>query len=192
MMKKVICQNCNIEFTNKYRHSNAKFCSHKCAGLKKRITNPLYLVDFFYERITKSEYCWIWNGSKDKNGYGKLRFNNKELRAHRVSWKIHYGEIPKNIFVCHKCDNPSCTNPEHLFLGTAKDNTNDMIRKGRKIFSIGEKSSNAKLNETQVIEILKLLKIENNIDKIAEMFCVHKNTISCIKHKRTWKYLSRE
>lgn len=75
--------------------------------------------------------CWIWMGSKDKDGYGLISINSKYIGAHRVSWKLHFGPIPNNLFVCHHCDTPSCVNPYHLFLGTHQDNMKDAGRKHR-------------------------------------------------------------
>lgn len=75
-------------------------------------------------------HCWIWKGHK-KKGYGYYSHHQVAYRAHRIAYQIAYGEIPAHLFVCHKCDNPSCVNPLHLFLATAKENTGDMISKGR-------------------------------------------------------------
>ena len=80
--------------------------------------------------------CWIWTAHKYPKGYGQFGFNGKVTAAHRVSWILHYGPIPEGLLVCHRCDNPSCVNPEHLFLGTAKDNAEDMGRKGRQVKKI--------------------------------------------------------
>lgn len=77
------------------------------------------------------DYCWIFNGFLDKNKYGKIKFKYKIYLAHRLMWETCFGSIPKNLFVCHKCDNPTCVNPKHLFLGTALDNNLDKIKKGR-------------------------------------------------------------
>jgi hypothetical protein len=82
-------------------------------------------------------HCWNWKGHK-KKGYGYFSLHQIAYRAHRISYQIIYGEIPCGILVCHKCDNPSCVNPQHLFLGTSKENTRDMISKGRLNPSRGE------------------------------------------------------
>lgn len=87
-------------------------------------------IDLFNRQIDKSTECWIWTGKKNKAGYGHFYYKDLKL-AHRVSYLLHYGDFDKSLFVCHKCDNPSCVNPGHLFLGTAKDNFEDMINKGR-------------------------------------------------------------
>lgn len=89
--------------------------------------------------------CWNWKGYLCKHGYGKVTRKvpgtrkNTTHRAHREAWKIVNGEIPEGMFICHKCDNPRCCNPEHLFLGTAKDNNADMIKKDRHFLKKGNK-----------------------------------------------------
>lgn len=75
--------------------------------------------------------CFNWTKGKDKDGYGKIRYNNQHMRTHRVMYLLHYGVNPDKLLVCHKCDNPSCINPEHLFLGTPKTNMEDKVSKGR-------------------------------------------------------------
>jgi hypothetical protein len=74
--------------------------------------------------------CWLWVGTTTR-GYGRIRAFGSTQRAHRVSWLIHRGPIPSGIGVCHRCDTPSCVNPDHLFLGDQRDNLRDMVRKGR-------------------------------------------------------------
>lgn len=88
------------------------------------------IAERFWDKVDKSggeNACWNWTAAKLPHGYGKLQ----SMLSHRASWKIHFGEIPSGLLVCHKCDNPSCVNPNHLFLGTHKQNTQDMVKKGR-------------------------------------------------------------
>ena len=100
------------------------------------------LKEKFYERFAVDEQtgCWNWVRGKFTGGYGAISHNRKTIKAHRASYELHFGPIPKNLFVCHKCDNPSCVNPDHLFLGTASDNAKDMVSKGRNPDISGEKN----------------------------------------------------
>lgn len=102
--------------------------------------------------------CWLWTERVDpKGGYGEIRLGRKKWRAHRLSWAVHFGAAPDSLMVCHKCDVPSCINPAHLFLGTARDNMVDMARKGRwkngSAWMRGERASRRKLSSEVVREI---------------------------------------
>ena len=136
--------------------------------------------------------CWEWNGSKSKAGYGRVltTWNEPYQYAHRVSWINYFGEIPKGLLILHKCDNPPCVNPHHLFLGTQKDNMQDMIKKGRNNFVKGEKHPNSKLTEKQVLEIRKLYKPKIvTMKMLAETYNVKHVTIQCIIYNKSWKHI---
>jgi hypothetical protein len=81
--------------------------------------------------VQKTDSCWLWTESVDKDGYGRIRGGDGHVRAHRYSYALHYGPIPNNLWVLHRCDNPRCVRPDHLFLGTAQDNADDRTNKGR-------------------------------------------------------------
>lgn len=146
------------------------------------------------ERFLKYVYpepntgCWLWAGFTHK-GYGRFTVNSKSKRAHRASYQLFIGAIPEGLSVCHHCDNPSCVNPDHLFLGTHRQNMRDMATKGRASARKGEDAGNSKINEDDVLEIRRLLKKGLSQTKIAEKFKIARRTISHIKLRETWNHL---
>jgi len=131
--------------------------------------------------------CWEWTGQKDKDGYGKITFKGKFERPHRLAFKTFMGEIPNGMMVCHRCDNPPCVNPEHLFLGSALVNRRDAEMKGRQTIK-GIKNPKAKLTEKQVAEIRDFLDDHVlNKSQIARNFGVSKSTISRISLGKLWR-----
>ncbi len=103
----------------------------KAAGLTVLRLRPEAQRLIFWSHVIKGPNCWAWDGMKDDHGYGKMRWGKRETKAHRVSFEIHFGPIPKGLIVIHACDNPECCNPEHLRAATHQENITDMIQKGR-------------------------------------------------------------
>lgn len=132
--------------------------------------------------------CWEWQAGTDGKGYGKFRFQGKRWFAHRLAYALYVGHIPETLFVLHRCDNPSCVNPNHLFLGTQKENIQDAAKKGRLSERRGEKNTNARLTEEQVLAI-RALKGKISQREIAALFGVARSTIDDIHSGRTWKHL---
>lgn len=143
----------------------------------------------FWKFVNKGEEneCWTWNGAKATHGYGAFSVGIKRTTAHRFSWQLHFGEIPKGMMVCHKCDNPPCVNPKHLFLGTDADNQRDKKLKGRA--ARGERNNKAKLTESDVREIRTLIEQGLSYREIARMFNVRHAAILTIKSGKNWSWL---
>jgi HNH endonuclease len=131
-----------------------------------------------------SSGCWLWTGTADGRGYGQLSVRGRHRKAHRVSFELEHGPIPNELFVLHRCDKPSCVNPDHLFLGTAADNTADMVSKGRHTF--GERAVHAKLKERDV----RAIKASAEMNKaLAAKYGVNSSLISMIRTGKRWAHV---
>lgn len=205
------CKNCGKEFSWKRHHSQnpANHCCKKCwyewnANKLASFNNNRFdwrkaskeeklerLRMNFENKVIKKHGCWEWKGCFDKNGYGLLPSGyHKQDKAHRVSWKLYKGEIPIGLQVCHHCDNPKCSNPDHLFVGTSKDNARDMAEKFRG--TCGSKNWNCKLCEDDVKTIIQRLQMGVTMTRIAKDFKVSVARISDIKNMKAWKHVGRE
>lgn len=174
------------------------YCQKHYVRLKKYGTFDLPIRKTLLDRIMdKVEMvpecgCWIWTGSLDAGGrkdnrrYGQLNINGKTARVHRVLWEMRFGKIGKGMLLCHHCDTPSCVNPHHLFLGTAKDNMQDCKLKKRRASFAGEYSGKAKLKSEDIIKIR-----EDTRDSriIADQYGISRNHVYKIKLHMVWAHM---
>lgn len=165
-------------------------------------------VDRFFNKVSfgTPNDCWEWVGAQKPSGYGNLRYKNTYYLAHRFAYAIFEGDLPDDKYVCHHCDHPPCVNSSHLFLGTAKENTRDMMKKGRDGFQkncatgkdsgqhthpekrmYGEKNGNALLDWDTVDEMRQRYENEDlTYDDLAEEYGVSISTISLVIRKERW------
>lgn len=169
------CKDCGIQVN---RGSERCF---KCSSAFKVVP----LATRFHKYVEKSNSCWKWKGGVSA-GYGMFGSRG----AHRIAWTIYRGEIPSGIFVCHRCDNPLCVNPDHLFLGTHSENMKDMKAKGRSNYISGEQSPKSKLTEKDVKNIRKSYK--RNIvtmRSLADRYGVSMGAIQSVLNRTNWKHI---
>jgi HNH endonuclease len=175
--------------------------------------NPLYITPEFLETIKctatlpvrfakqvfKADGCWLWPWGQGGSKYatiGRGKAGNGCLGAHVASYILHFGPVPKGKHVCHKCDNPRCVRPDHLFAGTQSQNMWDCSKKGRnkgKDYSNrrGENHSESKLTEIQVFRIIALINAGAKDSELVTIFKVTQSCISSIRHSRSWKHIPR-
>lgn len=165
-------------------------------------TIPPRAYSIFWSRVERTDGCWIWTGRREGRGYGRFGAAPRRWSAHRLAWTLTYGPIPDGMFVCHRCDNPPCVRPDHLFLGTNSDNLLDASRKGRIASGArngaythperrqrGEQINTAILTADQVREIRRRYASgERQID-IARAFGTRNTNVSRIVRRETWRHL---
>jgi hypothetical protein len=189
-----------------------RFCTRSCAAKHvNAIRAPRPLAERFWAMVVRSApgECWSWSGATHEAGYGVLGRGGRShglARAHRVSWEIHHGPVPEGLWVLHKCDNPICTNPEHLFLGTAADNHADMRAKGRMVPPPrllgdrnprrirppkGELNGAAKLTDESVREIRRLyMPRVVTLADLATRFGVSESVVGAVVRGVRWSHVT--
>lgn len=191
---KCSCGNEKIICSESFNRNLTKSCG--CLVKKKSIQLHLKTKERLLERIKINKDCWEWQGGKSCEGYGTCGIGYGAQTAHRASYLAFKGEIPKGLFICHHCDNKSCINPDHLYAGTAKDNSRDAVERGlqprgpcpaksRK----GILNCHAKLDEEKIKYIRFICDNGFKKSEISKFFNVHYSTIKNIASRKTWKHV---
>ena len=167
------------------RKTRSKYCSKICQNGEQTFAQRFWKKVY----IKSPQECWEWRRYINHGGYGVAGERRQGINtAHRIAYKLTYGDIPNGMHVLHHCDNRSCVNPAHLFLGTNNDNIQDMVTKMRQAF--GEKHPKHKLSEQDVITIRLLYHTtDTTYNALATKFGISKETISGIIAGRIWKHL---
>lgn len=179
------CKGCGTSF--KPASLGQTYCTKECrSSIPRR----------FWERVRQSDGCWEWMGAKFPKGYGSLFTGKKCELAHRVSYILHYGAIPDDLWVLHRCDNPGCVRPDHLFLGNNTDNVRDMIAKGRswqqtrpETIPRGEQLVQTKLTSEKVRAIRKEYAQGRSKQSLADAYGVAWKTIYDVVKRRSWRHV---
>ena len=141
----------------------------------------------FWAQVRKTAYCWVWQSRRGLNDYGMVKYHQRDTYAHRLAWELTHGPIPPGMYVCHRCDNPPCCNPEHLFLGTATENQADARRKNR--LRHGAKHPMARLTEDDVLDIRAAAAFGASHRDIAKAYGVSYGAAYGVVARLSWKHL---
>lgn len=152
-------------------------------GVPNRTEDAWKFVD-----VRQDQECWPWTGVLLGSGYGQFYAAGRQLLAHRAIYELAHGIAPGALFVCHHCDNPSCVNPAHLFLGTPADNSRDMSIKGRA--ARGERSGVNKVTDVDVCEIRRLASEGHEQRSIAARFGISQTNVGMIVRRETWRHVA--
>ncbi|TXN43872.1 HNH endonuclease [Methylobacterium sp. WL7] len=189
------CERCGRSFTRAgmpYQLSatswqRKRFCSIRCANDHTAAARTRPPAEHFHEshRIDLATGCWLWTGYVMPNGYGQFHENGRRILAHRYSFRLHKGAIPRGRNVCHRCDVRHCVNPLHLWPGTQRQNLHDAIEKGR--FSVGSGHTGAKLREADVALGREL---NMSVTTFAQAYGVNGSTAHSALTGKTWRHVS--
>lgn len=181
------CQRCGVLIPADH---GELYCSRACYFAHRRQQSEQSAADRLAAHTVKSEGCWEWQGARVFCGYGVLNVGGRRIGAHRLSYELHNGPVPGGLDVLHHCDNPPCVRPDHLFLGTAKDNTQDMMAKGRGRYLVlrGEACTSAKLTRGQV-ETIRREYSAGGISQstIARQYGMSQSAIGALLRGESWK-----
>lgn len=188
----LICPTCKKEFrrqNSQVRNTvrGVNYCSHACRWGFPYLESA---ESRFFAVVEKGDKCWEWKGVVNKAGYGFFAPQKGcHVFSHRFSWEMHFGPIPDGLFVLHRCDNPPCVRPDHLFLGTDMDNSTDKILKNR--HAHGSKHGQAKLDECKVAEIRRIYNAGGvTKSSLARTFGVSNGVIREVIRGDAWKHVT--
>jgi hypothetical protein len=160
-------------------------------GLDLTGTADEHFADRFWSKVDPTGECWEWTAYRNNHGYGQFTVTKGVFyAAHNVSYALTHGPIPAGLSTCHRCDNPPCVNPDHLFLGTQSDNARDMFAKGRAIRSHGVARANARLTDVAVRDIRTAAAYRGLIKNLAERYGVSTTTIRGIRMGKKWRHVA--
>lgn len=144
----------------------------------------------FWPKVAKGDGCWTWIAGTNRAGYGIIKFRGMGFQAHRFSWLVAHGEIPPGLCVLHRCDNPPCVNPAHLFLGTKADNAHDKVLKQRQARVAGESNPRAILSEDDVIQLRKITDAGGKMRDLKSAFpSIKQCTLYAAAHRTNWRHI---
>ncbi|OLU09272.1 HNH endonuclease signature motif containing protein [Achromobacter denitrificans] len=150
----------------------------------RRAATPL---DLFETKFTKGPGCWLWQGGRNRLGYGQFCADAVKITAHRFSYMAYVGPIASGLCVCHRCDTPACVNPSHLWLGTNAENSVDRSNKGRSSRIYGEQNKASRLTDCQVMAIRSSMASER---VVASQYGVAPSTVHRIRTGQSWTHLT--
>lgn len=191
----VICAHCSMPFDRGYaisskRAQQPQLCSRECHSgwSKQNAENNLYTRFWANVETGENDACWEWKGRRNSSGYGIFDHNNRPNIASRFCFEMQNGPLPSDIFVCHRCDNPACVNPRHLWPGTHRENMKDAVSKGRTRNAprYGSASNKAKLSEDAVHHIRASM---DPVKELASAYHVSTTAIRKVLNRENWGWL---
>jgi hypothetical protein len=203
-----ICPVCRAVFTASYRSDPKRFCSPQC-GIKGRRSyrhTREQSIAAFWAKVTKTDGCWTRSGASNGQGYSIATLDGQRIYAHRLSYILHFGGIPDGLDVLHKCDNPPCVRPDHLFAGTHRDNMTDMVAKNRhdgsgirialaalaadrSVMARGEGHGQSKVTENMVRDIRERARRGESQRSIADAMPITQVTVGRIIRREIWAHV---
>ena len=187
------CAHCGKLFCVPSRSRVTKYCSHACYH-RGRYAIRIDPLEQLLRRVTflpGPNGCWIWTGARNSTGYGTVQVAGKTRSTHWLSYHLFRGRVDPGLCICHACDTPACVNPDHLWLGTHRENMRDMTAKGRKrsVQLHGSRSPRSLLNEDAAAIIRTAADAGHSVASIARAFQVSQATVRLVVQRVTWKHV---